>query len=55
LVIKKYISIFALLNLKTLNMKRIGNKLVILDESGEYLVIGTFKLGVTGEYVEYSL
>jgi hypothetical protein len=44
-----------LLNLKTIIMRRIGDKLVILDENGSYLVIGTFKMGSTGEYIDYSI
>jgi len=36
-------------------MRRIGDKLVILDENGSYLVIGTFKMGSTGEYIDYSI
>jgi hypothetical protein len=36
-------------------MKRIGNKLVVFD-SGEYTVVGTFKMDANGnEYVEYSI
>lgn len=35
-------------------MKRIGNKLVVFD-AGEWFVIGTFKMGENGEYVEYSI